>query len=226
MTVLIGLINAGDVLIAADRCASGIDIEPTSGELKTARLNDHVCVGVTGSMHFSNQVLSSLLGRPMWARRGEYIDVVRTAAADGVFRPGLSFSEAVAETGELYRFFCRGGYILGLPNIIDRDGSFRCSTLLAGLDNGSVRLVSFHESSGAEPQDMTGRFVVFSPGDGEYDEIVDTILREQADAPDQAVSEILTLYAKAFPNQVSRPYTVRRLSGRFRLEECAEESKP
>lgn len=226
MTVLIGLINADDVLIAADRCASGVDIESQSGEIKTAGLNDQVCVGVTGSVHFANQILASLLGRPMWARHGEYIDVVRKAAADDVFRPGLRFSEAVDETAELYRFFCRGGYILGLPNIIDSEGSFRCSTLLAGLDNGRVRLVSFHESSGAEPQEVTAGFIVFSPGNGDYDEIVDTILREQADAPDQAVSEILALYAKAFPNQVSRSYTVRRLSGHFRLEECSEESKP
>jgi len=215
MTVLLGIVTENDVLLAADGYSKHPDGRVFTHELKTARINDSLSVGIAGDVHFGNQIMACLLGKPGWFERGDEIDVVRQAEQEGTQRLGLSFHGAVLEIEKCYAHFESGGYILGNDQIATED-KFHCSTLLAGLISGKPYLFEYREN-----QNSTGytanHYVAFIPGNGDYDTEAETVLRGETDL-DEKVRRIIDLYASGFPSKANSNYTLRRASRGFLLE--------
>lgn len=223
MTVLIGFIDSGDVILAADGYAYDGAKREIHDEWKTAKLNDRCCIGFSGLPYYGNQVLANLFGVSDWAQHTENIRIVRELEnPPRRFRDDLDIPAVIYMLDQLCAAFLtriEQAKLIGIPPDVP---PFDVSFLVGAMYGGEPKLFVWSRQTRWQGIDVTcNQPVIFGPAGAEklYDQ-ARTILASKGSEIEKRVIDAVSLYADHpdFGDKVNKNITIRRASKTFELE--------
>ena len=211
MTLVAGIVNNNEVVVGSDGLILDRGKRFTERHLKSARLNDSLCVAFSGDLYGAGMVLSRLMKRPEWKEAGKICELWESSGRTVNYDIGVAVRIASTVVREIYAD--------PLLKNVQKNG---IGIMLAGKMNGKPYLWACSQEEG-------DRDLKIMEGDSGYitlgvarptsiEEQYRHSLAQGADLADEAVVLAIRLVALAVPDKINGNICIRQLSARFRRD--------
>jgi len=218
MTVLVPMIDErGVAYLAADGRVRFPDGKKEEYGLKTARINDQLCVGISGSVGYGNQIIAHIFNEHELAKYRAEINICKLLEAHGKERLGYPYEVAKDWITKQLRYWHDrfSEWKEGIPDL---------NVVLVGISSDGPRFCIWHcvvdwkEDEYPKGEKWKPGVEIGKPlGPIQYQKAADT-LGQRNRPTKKRIKECIRLFAKKCPNAVNRNISLRRSNKDFKLE--------
>lgn len=211
MTLVAGVVGNNDVVVGSDGLILNRGKRFTERHLKSARLNDSLCVAFSGDLYGASMVLSRLMKRPEWKEAGKICELWessgRTAnhGIEGAARIACTVVREIYADPSLKNVQKNGIGIMLAGKLDGKPYLWACSQEKDDMDLKILKGDSGDITLGvARPTSIEGQYKRF--------------LAQGTNLADEAIVSAIRLVAQAVPDEVNENVCIRQLSARFRRD--------
>lgn len=211
MTLVAGIVNNNEAVIGSDGLILNNGNRFTERHLKSARLNDSLCIAFSGDLNGAGMVLGQLMRRSEWKEAGKICELWESS--------GQTSSYGIEEAAHIVSTVVRKIYAdLSLKNV-QKNG---IGIMLAGKMNGKPYLWACSQ------EERDGDLKVLEGDSGDItlgvarptsiEGLYGRTLARGIDLGDEAIVSAIRLVSRAIPDKVNGNICIRQLSARFRRD--------
>jgi hypothetical protein len=211
MTLVAGIVNNNDVVIGSDGLILNSGNRFTERHLKSARLNDSLCVAFSGDLYGASMVLSRLMKRPEWKEAGKICEFWESS--------GQTINYDIEEAVSIISTVVHEIYAAPSLKNVQKNG---IGIMLAGKMKGKPYLWACSQEEGNGDLKIlegdSGDITLGVARPTSIEEQYRHFLAQGAGLADEAVVSAIRLVARTVSDKVNGNICIRQLSAQFRRD--------